>query len=76
MNSEAKNTALVTFYSKQFTSRLQDTLITLDEQYGGILWFYYVFCLFVCVLESQSPFTTTVLKITATPFPCETLAVF
>ncbi len=50
-------------------SMLQDIL---DEQYGGILEFYYVFFTF----ETWSPFTSIIWEVTATPFSCETPAVF
>ncbi len=72
VNSEVKNMASVTFSKQLGLSRLQDTWTTLDEQYGGTLWFIMYFLMF----ESLSPFTTIVLEITETPFSCETPTLF
>ncbi len=67
VSSEAKYVASVAFLKTNGMWRPQETGITwtLDEQYGFIMFF-----------ETWSPYTSIVREMTATPFSCETPAVF
>ncbi len=64
VNSDAKNIASVMFYKTTLDAEASGHLdYWSDEQYGGILWFFALFCF---VFLTWSPFSVFVWEIPAT----------